>query len=112
MQDITPEGLKEEIEDQLIHNKAIHLEQLLDRDNLPYRGYCHISSEELEEKLWELMRPKIDRPITRVPSVTHYTAPGISAWTIDSGSSIITIGDGGIEMFEKALQEAAKKYVR
>ena len=51
-----------------------------------------------------------DEPkVTREPSVKHYEweedGKKYSMWRIDTGSMVLNTGDGGMELFEKALKE-------
>ena len=47
---------------------------------------------------------------SRVPSVVHHTweedGQKYSSWTVDTGTNILRTGDGGIELFNKAMEKA------
>ncbi len=94
--DITPEGIMKKIKAGKANGSVVD-----------FKG---LSLADIEREVSEAFYGK-DNPnkARRAPSVTHYEweedGKRYSSWRIDTGSSIANCGDGGMDLFLKALKE-------
>ncbi len=79
--------------------------------------YKHITLETLTKAVREFYEAKGDGPgELRIPSVTNQKwtdeeGNNYSSWKIDNGRDIIHTGDGGMELLQKAFEDAVEKNI-
>src|SRR5690348_8702628 len=102
MKDITPEGIKKEIEQGILQGTTV--------------PYNEISLEVIEEAVINAFYGK-EAPLSkmRMPSVEkcEWTKDGNIhwMWKIDSGESIMWTNDAGKEMFDEAMKKEGEKFL-
>lgn len=74
--------------------------------------YNSLNKKKIEDAYQEIIDKRIANG-ERIPSIKHdvWEEDGqkYSMWTIDTGNNITITGNGGMEMFNKAIKEWARK---
>lgn len=75
--------------------------------------YKNLSVDKIRGALNGIMREPITKH-NREPKITHYEweedGKQYSSWKIDTGEMILSCGDGGMDLFQKAVRDRINQF--